>query len=196
MNKRKAIGTAVRVGGFFARHLLALGVLVAVPCVLWTVAYFLLLVVAMVTNEAFGHPILFPLMFAFLFAVALAFGIFVCLPITSVAEWIARRKGWPILVQLPLSVGGLGLLLLMGVVAAVATDPADPSGGIVMWMAGFVVSIVPFCCYWGAVQAFPLVLAGLRWARGFFAGKDGKRAFADYPRRPSQDGTTSFRALR
>ena len=45
---------------FFARHLLFVAFAMVAGCIAWTIAYFLLLVVAVVTNEGVGGPLAFP----------------------------------------------------------------------------------------------------------------------------------------
>lgn len=181
--------------GFFARHLLALGLMVVVPCLLWTVAYAALLVLAVVMNEPPGGPLAYPAGLVVIFTGVLGFGLGVCFPITAVAEWVSHRRGWPLALQYPVS---LAMLLVVLVIAGivVALQPEAPWHRLPATVGvGFLVTVAPFTLYWGLAQSFPIVWAAFRWLRGCFIRKDGKPPFADYPRRPSEDGTRSFKAL-
>lgn len=196
MNENKAIRTAMSAGGFLARHVLALGVLVALPCLLWTVAYAGLLVWAVVANEDPGGLLFYPVGLVMVFTGVLGFGLGVCFPITAVAEWVSHRKGWPRVIQFSLALAMLLLLLVVaGLCTAVQRDAPWHAFPVVVGI-GFPVMVAPFTVYWGIAQSLPVSWAVFRWVLGFFRGKDGQPPFADYPRRPSEDGTRSFKPLR
>lgn len=183
-------------GGFLARHVLALGVLVALPCLLWTAAYVALILCAMVVNGDPGGLLLYPAGLVMVFTAALGFGFAVCFPITAITEWVGHRRRWPRVVQF-----SLGVMLLMlppvvtGFLAAVQREAPWHTFPAVVAI-GFAVIVAPFTVYWGIAQSVPVSWAVFRWIRGLFKGKDGEPPFPDYPRRPSEDGTRSFRALR
>jgi hypothetical protein len=82
MNGSQTIRTAGRIGGFCARHFLALVVTVAAPCVLWTLAYFALLIWAAASDGGIGSPIAYPLMLFFIVvgATAVALTVFFLRP--------------------------------------------------------------------------------------------------------------------
>lgn len=160
MNGSQAIQIAGRVGRFCARHLLALLVTVAVPCVLWTLAYFALLIWATSTNGGMGSPATYPfgLFIILVFGTAAAITLF--LPATALAEWFARRRGLPILAQIPIAVVILAALCLaiVGVTAAVGAQPSF-RGVSDSFVLLFLSHLLPLGLYWWAAQSGPILLS-------------------------------------
>ena len=158
--------TAARIGGFCARHVLALGVTVAAACVVWTVTYFALLLWAVVTGGGLGGPLAYPSGLLFFFVATTAAGLVLLFPSTVLAEWLARRRGFPVLAQIPASVAVLALLCAIGgsLVAAWRSQPplhGVTAGGGVLFLA----LLVPLGLYWWAAQSGPLLLSLFRWVR-------------------------------
>jgi hypothetical protein len=191
-----AIQKAMSAGGFLARHALALGVLVAVPCALWTVAYVGLLIWAMIVNGPPGPLHIYPVGLIVIGTGALGFGLGLCFPINAVAEWVSHRKGWPRGIQFSLAIALLlGVLVIAGLCTAMQQDAPWHAFPVVVGI-GFAVLVAPFTVYWGVTQSLPVTWAVIRWVCSFFKGKNGEPPFADNPRRPSEDGTRSCKALR
>lgn len=160
VNGNEAIRTAGEIGIFFLRHAVATALMVLVLCLLWTFAYFALLIWAMVSGGGVGSPVVYPigLLLCLIGGTAACFGIF--FPCAAIAEWIAKRNGLPILFQIPISAAILagGSLLIAGVIAAidhqVTVGAAAASVGIL-----FVTNLLPLGFYWWIAQSGPLLLS-------------------------------------
>ena len=160
MNGSQAIQTAGRIGSFCARHFLALAVTVAAACVVWTVTYFALLLWAVFTDSGIGGPLAYPAGLLFFFVATTAASLVLLLPSTALAEWFARRRGYPILAQIPVSVVVLSLLCLVTVSIASAVGSRPTLHGVsVGFGVLFLVLLVPLGLYWWAAQSGPLLLS-------------------------------------
>ena len=93
-------------------------------CALWTITYFALLLWAVFTDSGIGGPLAYPAGLFFFFLASTAAGLVLLLPSTALAEWFARRRGFPILAQIPLSVAALASGARSA--AAVPGSPFDP----------------------------------------------------------------------
>jgi hypothetical protein len=96
-------------------------------------------------------------------------GLVLFLPSTALAEWFARRQGFPILAQIPLSVAALAILCLVvvGIASAVRAQPTL-YGVSVGFGVLFLALLVPLGVYWWAAQSGPLLLSLFRRLRGIF----------------------------
>ncbi|RYD20634.1 MAG: hypothetical protein EOP88_14310 [Verrucomicrobiaceae bacterium] len=195
MQDHKTIKKAMTAGGFLARHALALGVLLVVPCVLWTAAYAGLLIWAMGANENPGGPLAYPVGLVVIATGTLGFGLGVCFPVSAVAEWVSHRKGWPRSIQFALALAMLLLVLMIAGLFTALQDDAPWHAFPAVVGIGFPVLVAPFTVYWGITQSLTVSWAVIRWVFRFFKGKDGQPPFPDYPRRPSEDGSRSCKAL-
>ncbi len=161
-----AIRTAASVGGFCARHGLALIVTVAVPCVLWTAAYIALLVWAMITDSGIGSPLAYPAWLLFFFVAAMVGGLCLLFPSTALAEWIAKRRALPIIAQIPISVAMLAVLCLAAVFMTAALGMQSSLHGFSIGFGVlFVAHLLPLGLYWWVSQSGPLLLALIRRVR-------------------------------
>jgi hypothetical protein len=169
MNESRVIQTARRIGSVCVRHCLALAITVLAACALWTVTYFALLLWAVFTDSGIGGPLAYPAGLLFFFLASTAAGLVLLLPSTAFAEWLARRRGFPILAQIPLSVAALAVLCLVvgGIASAVRAQPTlyDVSVGFGVL---FFALLVPLGLYWWAAQSGPLLLSLFRRLRGIF----------------------------
>jgi hypothetical protein len=162
------IQRAGRIGGFFARHSLALLVTVAAPCVLWTVAYCALLLWALVVGGGVGSPASYLLTLVVLLLYGTAGALTLLFPSAALAEWLARRLGLPVLAQIPLSVAILAVLSLAvaGLASAVGYNPWWLRDVSAIFGVLFLVHLLPLGLYWWVAQGGPLVLSLLRRLRG------------------------------
>jgi hypothetical protein len=168
MNESQAPKHAAgRIGGFCARHFFALLVTVAVPCVLWTVAYFALLLWSMFTDGGLGGPLAYPAGLLFFFVAATVASLVLLFPSTALAEWFARRHAFPILAQIPISVAILALLCF-GIVTLTAAvgAPSSFQGVSIGFGILFIAHLLPLGFYWWAAQSGPLLLSLFRRLRG------------------------------
>jgi hypothetical protein len=165
MNENQAIRTAGQIGGFFARHFFALLVTVAVAGALWTVTYFALLLWAIFGGGGLGSPASYPAGLLLIFVGGTAVSVVLLLPSTGLAEWFSRRRGLPILAQIPISVAVLAFLCLAigGIASAIGSQPS--LRGVSMSFILFLAHLVPLGIYWWAAQSGPLLLSLLRRLR-------------------------------
>lgn len=158
MNPHRTLTSLGRFGGFCTRHSLALLVTVVVPCLLWTITYFGLLLWALFTDGGIGGPLAYPAGLLFFLAVAAISGLVLLMPATALAEWFAKRFALPILVQIPVSVGALAVLCLLVVAGAVASGvPASFRGFSVGFVVLFTGHLLPLGLYWWVAQSGPLL---------------------------------------
>lgn len=166
MSKTQAIRTAGRVGGFFGRHFLALAVTVVAACVVWTVGYIALLLWAIFTDGGLGGPLAYAAGLVFFFFATTAVSLVLLFPSTALAEWFGRRRGWPILAQIPVSVGVLALLCLVVVSIASASGLTPTLHGVsVGFGVVFLALLLPLGVYWWAAQSIPLLFSVIGWLR-------------------------------
>lgn len=163
MNGSQAIQTAGRIGSFCARHFLALVLTVVAACVIWTVAYAALLLWAVFTGGGGGGPLAYPAGLLFSFVATTTACLALLFPSTALAEWFARRCGFPVLAQIPVSVVALALLCLavVGIASAIGSQPTL-RGVSVGFGVLFLSLLVPLGLYWWAAQSGPILLSLLR----------------------------------
>ena len=153
-------------GSFCARHLLALATVVAVACVVWTVCYLALVLWAVFTGGGIGGPLAYPAGLLFSFVATAAASLLLLFPSTALAEWFCRRRGFPILAQIPVSIGLLALLCLITVSIASALGSQFTARGLLMGFGIlFITLLVPLGLYWWAAQSVPLLLSLVRRIR-------------------------------
>ncbi len=163
MNENMAFRVAGRLGGFLARHFLALLVTVAVPCVLWTVTYFALLLWGAFSGGGLGSPASYPVGLLLVFLAGTAVSILLYLPSTAVAEWIVRRRGLPVFSQIPIALAVFAALCLAAIGISTALFPQSGFRGLSFGFGGlFLINLVPLGIYWWSAQGGPLLLALFR----------------------------------
>ena len=168
MNEPQNSSTFARgltIGGFCARHLLALVVTIAVPCALWTIVYFALLLWAIIFGGGIGSPVAYPIGLLFFAGAALVGGLVLFLPSTAFAEWLVKRRKLPTLLQIPISIATLALFCLISVILAPfppSTLPDVLTGFIRFWGA----LLLPMGLYWWTAQSGPLALEIIRKISG------------------------------
>ncbi len=160
MSGSHAIQTALGVSGFFIRHLLALLVTVAVPCVLWTLVYLALLLWAIFMGGGIGGPLAYPAGILVIVVAATVSSLVMLLPSTVLAEWLAKRRGLPVIAQIPISVAVLAVLCFVSIVVAISVDAAPSFGaGAIGFGALFIGQLFPLGLYWWTAQSGPLLLS-------------------------------------
>ena len=157
----------ISIGGFAARHFVAMFVVVAGACILWTVAYFALLLWAVLSGGGVGGPLAFPVgLLLVLVASALAV-VVLLMPSAALAERMARWLQLPILAQIPLSVGFLAALCLSaGVVARLLEHPHFAAGNFV-WTGGLHLSASPRAARYLLVGSAEWAIAAVSASQAF-----------------------------
>ena len=163
MNNTRTIRKAGRVGAFFARHFIALAVTDVMVCLVWTVTYVALLLWAMFTDGGIGGPLAYPAGLVFCFVATTVVSLLLLFPSTALAGWFARRRNWPLIAQIPVSVVILALLCLVVVSIASAIGTLPTLHGVsVGFGLLFLVLLLPLGVYWWAVQGIALLFSGIR----------------------------------
>jgi hypothetical protein len=162
----QALRIAGSIGLFCLRHAVAMALTIAIPCLLWTVAYLGLLLYATVTGGGPGGPLAYPVGLLFVLATATAACLFLLFPSTALAEWIGRRRSLPILTQIPISIGILAILsVLLTLILdqrfpqALPLAPGQKLNPSITATALFCAHLLPLGCYWWIAQSIPLLTA-------------------------------------
>ena len=145
---------------FLARHILATFITITVPCLFWTVAYFVLLIISTFGGGAAGSPVMYPVGMIVLVVGGAVASVAIFLPATTLAERLVRARGLPGWAQIPISVGVLAVFCLALTALAVAAGFANNflrTAGTV-----FLASLVPMGLYWWTTQSGPMVISLLR----------------------------------
>ncbi len=160
MTRSQTIQKAGRIGYFCARHFLAVVVTVVTACGVWTVSYFALLLWATLTDGGVGGPLAYPAGLLFFFVATTAASLGLLLPSTAIAEWFTRRRDFPILAQIPVSIVTLALLCLVAASVASAVGSQPTLHGVsVGFGVLFLALLLPLGLYWWAAQSVPLLLS-------------------------------------
>ncbi len=162
----QALRIAGSIGLFCLRHAVAMALTIAIPCLLWTVAYLGLLLYATVTGGGPGGPLAYPVGLLFVLAGAAGACLVLLFPATAAAEWIARRLSLPILAQIPISIGFLAILsLLLTLILgqrfpqALPLAPGQKLNPVITAAALFSAHLLPLGFYWWIAQIGPLLSA-------------------------------------
>jgi hypothetical protein len=154
------------IGLFCLRHAVAMALTIAIPCLLWTVAYLGLLLYAMVTGGDLGGPLAYPVGLLFVLSTATAACLFLLFPSTALAEWIGRRSSLPILTQIPISIGILAILSLVltlildqRFLQALPFAPGQKLNPGITTAVLFCAHLLPLGFYWWVAQSIPLLSA-------------------------------------
>ena len=149
--------TLANIASFAARHAFAIAVVIVVGCALWTVAYFSLLLWAMVAGGGIGSPIVYPLGLLAILCGATVASLLLFLPATLVAEVLCRWRSLPTLVGIPFSFTLFCVLsFIWSSVAHFSRQFAEQS--VWSFALGLIVTLsVPLGLYWWAAE-FPYVI--------------------------------------
>lgn len=145
------------IASFTARQAFAVTVVIAVGCAFWTVAYFSLLLWAMVAGGGVGSPIVYPLgLLAILCGITVA-SLLLFLPAILAAEVVCSWRSWPTLVGIPFSFAVFCLLSLLWSAAAHLSRQFAESSVWSLALGLIVTPSVPLGLYWWAAE-FPYVI--------------------------------------
>jgi hypothetical protein len=134
---------------FAVRHLLIVPIAIAAGCILWTIIYIVLLLVAIIFNQGVGGPLAYPVgIFAILVAtITIGWGIFA--PASAIGAIACGLLKLPRLAAIPFvtaSAFGLSYLLYWGYIELVTTH-SMPSAAVVLKNFAMFLSI-PLGIYW------------------------------------------------
>ena len=148
---------------FAVRHLLIVPFTILVVCLLWTIAYILLLIAAVVMDGGIGSPLVFPAGIIMIILTCLVIGWGIFAPACAVGAVSCKLLGLPRLAAIPVVfVSGFGLsyLLCLAFVGILATEPM-PSVGAVLKNFTLFLSI-PLGIYWWLTEGVSALLNTFR----------------------------------
>lgn len=148
---------AVQAAGFLVRHLFASVVSVLFPIILTTVAYFILLIIAIIKDLYLGSPLALPLWMLIVTVISILYTSVLIFPSLAFAEFITRDLGRrQHLLQLPISfliMAGL-IFLVAYIIPAISTIRDDSIIQIFDSPHLFLLVLaIPLSLYWFASKA-------------------------------------------
>jgi hypothetical protein len=162
LTAKRIVGKVIFVSNFYLRHLIASIVSIAIPVVVVFITYFLLLLIALVTNSGLGGPIALSFWMIFFFIVSTLYTAILLFPSVLIAEISARVFGkWQHVAQVPIST--LVLLLIVFVLSFAARNTPNYSEAILLHWANyplvtFLVLSIPLGLYWWTMK---IIQAGI-----------------------------------
>jgi hypothetical protein len=155
---------AANLAFFILRHAIASFATIVAACLLWTVAYFALLLWAVAANAGLGGPLAYPGMLLVVAVAAIFASTLLFFPATALAEWVCSRARWPVLAQIPVTVGMLAMLCITmaAIFPALRGQPISADAVITGGAWFFGLSLLPIGIYWWIAQAGPLLRGAAR----------------------------------
>ncbi|MBC8128583.1 MAG: hypothetical protein H8M99_15700 [Gloeobacteraceae cyanobacterium ES-bin-144] len=134
---------------FVVRHFLMVPLAILAGCVLWTVGYVILLLIAVIWNQDVGGPLAYPagIVMVIISAIVIGWGMFA--PACAIGAISCRMIGWPRLAAIPIvfASGFLFSYLLYWVFVELVSTHSMPSFWIVLKNFTLFLS-VPLGAYW------------------------------------------------
>lgn len=161
------MNNVILVISFVTRHLLIVSLAIIAGCILWTIAYVVLLIVAVILNEGLGGPIAYPagIITIIVAGISIGWGIFAPACAIGVVFW--KIFGLPRIAAIPVVFGSalvLSSLLYWAFIEAITTSPM-PSTWVVLKNHTIVLS-VPLGAYWWVTEGPGALFDGFRrWFR-------------------------------
>jgi len=149
------------IGAFILRHLIAVPLIAAVLCIGWIVLYFILLLIAVISNSGIGGPLALPagLIFIVLLAASLGWGVFT--PACAVGATVCGLFRLPRLLAIPIvwvSTCAFGYAVYWIHIRFMTTHPMPPAS-VVLFYSALCLSI-PVGVYWWITEG-PIALFDL-----------------------------------
>ncbi len=146
---------ALRALHHVGKHLIATGVFAVVGMLVSIVAYFVLFVVAVVTNQELGGPLTIVFLPVVAFLIALVIAAFCFYPATAIAEWLCAKKKWNLFAQIPISSSLLFLEMIFIVIFSPFENGNDFSTAKTIESAfiGFLLLAIPLGFYWWTLKS-------------------------------------------
>lgn len=138
---------------FAARHLLVVPLAIIAGCVLWTIAYVLLLVIAVVWNQGVGGPLAYPAGIVAIAGSAVVVGWGVFAPASAIGAVFCGMFGLPRIAAIPVVFGSAFVLSYLAYWAFIEglTTQSMPSTWVVL--RNFTVFLsVPLGAYWWVTE--------------------------------------------
>ena len=148
---------------FAARHLLIVPVAMIAGCVLWTVVYVLLLLVAVIGNQGVGGPLAYPAGIVAIIAASVLIGWGIFAPASAMGAVFCKLFGWPRIAAVPV-VFGAALILsywFYWLLIHALTTHSMPSMWVVLKYFTIYLS-VPLGAYWWVTEGPGTLLDAFR----------------------------------
>jgi hypothetical protein len=147
---------AVSISSFLFRHIVAAAVSIVTPVILWVIAYFLLLMIAIITNTTLGGPLSLPFWALFLLIVSIIYTVALLFPSVLIAEIAARSFGkWQHVAQIPISTLILAVLVFIASLI-VRQNPSLAANEYLTWAnypwIVFLCLLIPLGIYWWVMK--------------------------------------------
>lgn len=152
---------------FAARHLLIVPVAIIAGCVLWTMIYVILLLVAIIFNQGVGGPLAYPAGIIAILVTSIVIGWGIFAPASAIGAIACALLKLPRLAAIPIVTAaafGLSYLLYWGYIELVTTH-SMPSAAVVLKNFAMFLSI-PLGVYWWITEGPGAIFdACRRWIR-------------------------------
>lgn len=140
---------------FAGRHIIASLVSICFPVAVVTIAYFVLLVIAILTDAGLGSPVALPLWALLTLVVSFSYTSLLLLPAVAIAEVVSRTFGkWQHVAQVPLSAVFLALFAVLWMVIISLIN--QPHLSLKQWfnysVLVFLVMTLPLGIYWWTMK--------------------------------------------
>lgn len=130
---------------FAVRHFLIVALAIAAGCVLWTLAYFLLIAIAVIGNQGMGGPLAYPAGVFAIFAACSLLGWGVFAPASGIGAILCRRFRLPPLAAIP--VVFLGACLIFCLLYRLCAADSPPPVSVMLKRFAICLSL-PLGIYW------------------------------------------------
>lgn len=161
------MNAAITVMTFAARHLLFVPVAVIAGCVLWTVAYVMLLLAAIIFNQGVGGPLAYPAGIVAILVTTIVTGWGIFAPASAIGAIVCALLKLPRLVAIPIVTASaflLSYLLYWGYIELVTTHSMLSAAVILKNFAIFL--SIPLGIYWWLTEGPSAIFdAFRRWVR-------------------------------
>jgi hypothetical protein len=152
---------------FAARHLLIVPIAIVAGCVIWTIIYVILLLVAIIFNQGIGGPLSYPAGIIAILVTTIVIGWGVFAPASAIGAIACALLKLPRLAAIPIvtaSAFGLSYFLYWGYIELVTTH-SMPSAAVVLKNFAMFLSI-PLGIYWWITEGPGAIFdACRRWIR-------------------------------
>ncbi len=138
---------------FVARHLLAIPFAIIAGCILWTIAYLLLLIIAVIFDKGVGGPLAYPAGIIAILGASIIIGWGIFTPASAIGALVCKIFRWPRLAAIPVVfTSAISISYMMcWAYTVVMTTQSVPSTWVVA--KNFTIFLaVPLGVYWWIIE--------------------------------------------
>jgi hypothetical protein len=146
----------VSITSFVLRHFVASIMSITVPAAIWIITYFVLFIIALVTNSGLGGLAALPFWTVVIYVISVLYTAILLFPSAFLAEAIARVFGkWQLVAQIPISISVL-FILVHALRLLVHRHPDCSEIEILHWanypLAVSLILTIPLGIYWWTLK--------------------------------------------